>query len=357
MATFYQRGTYQWEAAIRRKGFPVQRKTFDTKRDAEDWAREVERAMRIGLFVPMGKSEKVTFGELIDRYIREVTPTKKNWKSETEILGRIKGRLGEYSLVAITSEMIAGLRDDLLKKGKQLANGELRPLASSSVNHYLNAISVVVDMAMKEWGYPLPTNPVRDIKRPAPAKGRDRRLRPGEEHRILRECRRYKNPVLEPLVRLAIETAMRQGELFALTWNDIDLRKRIAILRDTKNGETRAVPLSTIAVSLLEQLRHRRSKGKVFDANIAATRIAFTRAVDRARNRYVAACRRIGLEPDVNFLTDINFHDLRHEATSRLFERGVFDVMEVASITGHKTLAMLKRYTHLRAENLARKLA
>lgn len=356
MATFYQRGTYQWEASIRRKGFPVQRKTFNTKRDAEDWAREVERAMRVGQFVPMGKSEKVTFGELIDRYIREVTPTKKNWKSETEILGRIKKRLGEYSLVSITSEMLASFRDDLLKKGKQLADRQQGPLASSSVNHYLNAISVVIDMAMKEWGYPLPANPVRDIKRPAPAKGRDRRLRPGEEHRIMKECRRYKSPVLEPLARLAIETAMRQGELFALTWNDVDLRKRFAVLRDTKNGETRAVPLSPTAAMILQLLRDRKGKGKVFDANIAATRIAFTRAVERARDRYVAACRRIGREPDGQFLIDITFHDLRHEATSRLFERGVFDVMEVASITGHKTLAMLKRYTHLRAENLAKKL-
>ena len=153
---------------------------------------------------------------------------------------------------------------------------------------------------------------------------------------------------------------MRQGELFALTWEDVDLVKAVAMLRDSKNGETRAVPLSTTAVAILRELRGSGGvvelRGKVLRANVAASRIAFMRAVERARSRYCAACKRIRRDPDPRFLADLTFHDLRHEATSRLFELGTIDMMEVASITGHKTLSMLKRYTHLRAENLAKML-
>lgn len=353
MATFYQRGPYQWEASVRRKGFPQERKTLESKKEAQDWAREVERAMRLGQYVPMGKSEKAIFGDLIDRYAREVSPSKKNCTSETQILARIKARLGQYSLVAITSELVCKVRDELVDGGR----------AASTVNHYLNAISVVIDMAIKEWGYPMSANPVANVSRPAQPNGRDRRLLPGEEKRILRECRRYRNPVLEPLVCLALETAMRQGELFGLVWENIDFKKSVAMLRDTKNGEDRSVPLSPEAVLLLTKLRSPSegvtvlTRGKVFRANTAATRIAFMRAIERARKKYLAACERAGVEADPRILVDLTFHDLRHEATSRLFERDVFDMMEISSITGHKTLSMLKRYTHLRAENLAKKLA
>ena len=308
--------------------------------------------MRLGQYVPMGRSEHAIFGDLIDRYMREVSPLKKNYKSETEILARIKNRLGQYSLVAISSELVAKVRDELNEAGR----------AASTVNHYLNAISVVIHQAIKEWGFPLPGNPVANVSRPTQPRGRDRRLFPGEEKRILRECRRYKNPVLEPIVRLALETAARQGELFGLLWEDVDFKKSVATLRDTKNGEDRALPLSSEALRILESLRPIQDgfatvpRGKVFKTNIAATRIAFTRAIARAHKKYIAACQRLKVEPDPRYFSDLTFHDLRHEATSRLFERGVFDMMEIAAITGHKTLSMLKRYTHLRAENLAHKL-
>lgn len=361
MATIREKGQYQWHAQIRRKGFPRVTKTFTTKKDAEAWATVTEAEMIKGAYIHRTPSEKVTFSELIKRYKAEVTPAKKNWKSESEILDRIDAKLGDYSLVALTSEMIAKYRDELAARGKKFPIGKFAPLAASTVNHYLNAISVVIDTAIKEWGYALHANPVANVKRPAPSKGRDRRLLPGEEKRILRECRRYKNPVLEPLVRLALETAMRQGELFDLQWEEVDLARKTARLRDTKNGEDRTVPLSTAAIAILQGMKKignvaKLPRGPVFRANVAATRIAYVRAIERAKARYAAACLRSGIEADHRFLTDLTFHDLRHEATSRLFERDIFDVMEIASITGHKTLAMLKRYTHLRAEDLARKL-
>ena len=352
MATIRKRGDFSYEVQVRRKGFPPQTKTFVHRVDAEKWGRAIESELDRGVFLPRSTSERVTLSELIDRYKREVTAAKKNWKSEGEILERLSARFGRYSLAALQSKEIAALRDEMLALGR----------APSTIAHYLSALSCVIATAMKEWGYPLPSNPCGNVKKPRQTAGRDRRLLPGELKRLLRECRRYKNPVLEPLVRLAIETAMRQGELFNLTWENIDFDRRVVRLRNTKNGEDRSVPLSSEAIRILRGTLGSDGnvatlpRGPVFRANVAATRIAFARAVERARSRYVAACRRINRIPDSRYFNDLVFHDLRHEATSRLFERGVFDVMEVASITGHKTLSMLKRYTHLRAADLARKL-
>ena len=129
---------------------------------------------------------------------------------------------------------------------------------------------------------------------------------------------------------------MRRGELLNLTWEHVDLDLRVAHLNMTKNEPKRDVPLSSEAINLLRSLPHDIS-GKVFPLTAAALRGLWNRA-----------CRRKGI-------TDLHFHDLRHEAPSRFFEKGL-NVMEVATITGHKDLRMLQRYTHLRAEDLAKKL-
>lgn len=352
MATIRKRGEFSYEAQIRIKGFPAQHKTFGTKKDAEDWAKVTEAEMIRGVFISRTPSERTTIKELFDEYEREVTPAKKNSKSEGEIIKRLRDRFGAYSLVGLQSKEIAGYRDQLLKDGK----------AASTVKHYLDTLSVVINYAVKELHYPLVQNPCASVKRPRQPAGRDRRLMSGELRRLLRECRRYKNPILEPLVLLALETAARQGELFDLEWQDVNFSQAVMTLRDTKNGETRGVPLSPAAIQILLCLLPVQDnvrllpRGKVFRGNISATRVAFIRATARARDRYEQVCKRAGREPDRRYLADLRFHDLRHEATSRLFESGLFDMMEVASITGHKTLSMLKRYTHLQANRLAVKM-
>ena len=199
------------------------------------------------------------------------------------------------------------------------------------------------EIARKEWGiYVL--NPVRDVKMPANGKARERRLLANppegecEESRLIDACMKARNPCLLPLVRLALETAMRRSELLKLQWRYIDLTRQTAYLPDTKNGEARAVPLSTTAVETLKSL-HKGGQGPVFERVTAeALKRAFMRATQRA-----------GLD-------DFHFHDLRHEATTRFFESGL-NIMKVASITGHKDLRMLRRYTHLKAKDLAKKLA
>jgi integrase len=148
---------------------------------------------------------------------------------------------------------------------------------------------------------------------------------------------------------------MRQGEILSLEWDAIDFPKQTALLTDTKNGESRCVPLSTKALEALRSIPRPVAGGKVFKLTQDCLIKVFARSCKSAREKYLDDCRQSGQSPSPGFLENLRFHDLRHEGTSQLFEKRL-DMMEVASVTGHKSLAMLKRYTHLRAEDLAKKL-
>ena len=163
------------------------------------------------------------------------------------------------------------------------------------------------------------------------------------------------SPQLPTIMRLAVETAMRRSEVIKLTWSQINLAKRFLTLHETKNGTRRTVPLSSRAVALLQAVPRRLHNDGVFSITPESASTLFMRTLARARRNYEKQAAEEGRTPDPDYLHNIRFHDLRHEATSRLFERGL-NVMEVASITGHKTLSMLMRYTHLKAEELAMKL-
>ena len=182
----------------------------------------------------------------------------------------------------------------------------------------------------------MPSNPVACIRQPSLPKGRDRRLEGDEEQSLLGACRRSTNHWLLPLVCFALETAMRRGELLTLEWQDVHVAQGWVHLPDTKNGSPRDVPLSPKDQAILADLPHDLS-GRVFPVHFEALKSAWRRLLGRSG------------------VVGLRFHDLRHEATSRFFEKGL-NVMEVATITGHRDLRMLQRYTHLRAEDLALKL-
>jgi len=158
---------------------------------------------------------------------------------------------------------------------------------------------------------------------------------------------------LGDVIRFAIATGMRRGEIAHMKWEHVDLKKKTLLIPETKTGEPRRIPLSPEALSILTSLS-RRIDGKVWgydEKGLGVTRV-FQEALKRARSIYEKECEEKKEKPDPAFLVDLTFHDLRHEATSRFFEKG-FNPMQVAAITGHKTLQMLKRYTHLKAEDLA----
>ncbi len=337
MAFIRKRGSV-WQVQINRKGRERLARTFDTKADAEAWARHIEGEMDRGVFVSRKEAENTTLEEALDRYEREVTPNKKGAKQESMRM-RIwkRSSLASRSLASIQGKDIATYRDARLKE-----------VAPNTVRHELAVLSHVFTIAVKEWGMGGLVNPVKQIRAPKMPAGRDRRLHGGELDRILSAT---ESPVLSDLARFAVETAMRQEELAGMTWNLVDLKKKTVSLLDTKNGEKRNVPLSPEAVRILSSLP-RRIDGKVWGITPHAISVAWRRAVARARKSYEKECEEKGGKPDPGYLADLTFHDLRHEATSRFFEKGL-NPMQVAAITGHKTLQMLKRYTHLKAEDLA----
>ncbi|MHB1926045.1 MAG: tyrosine-type recombinase/integrase [Leptospirillum sp.] len=323
MATVQKRGPYQWRVQIRKKGFPPQTRTFDVRSEADAWARQVEGEMDRGLFVSRKEAENTTLTEALDRYEREVS-SKKRSSDQDRIYVRYwkKTGLAGRFLASIQGKDLALWRDERLLAVKP-----------ATVDRELRIISHLYTIAVKEWGMAGLVNPVTQIRKPKLPPGRDRRLAPGELEKILANT---ESPHLSHIVRFALETAMRRGEIAGMTWEMVDLKKRTVTLPETKNGEKRIVPLSMEALRILSGIP-RRLDGSVW----GITEDPISRA-------FIRACKRAKVE-------GLTFHDLRHEATSRLFEKG-FNPMEVAAITGHKTLQMLKRYTHLKAEDLAKRM-
>lgn len=322
MAVVQQRGS-KWQCRIRRKGFPDVAKSFTTKEDALKWSRTVERQMDLGEYNPLGLD---TLSDLIDRYLKEVTPLKKGAKQEQYRLAAIKAdKLGKMALRDIYAQEVATFRDSRLKTCKPV-----------TVLHDLCTLSAVLEHARLEWSVPI-ANPVRAIRKPSAGKGRDRRLLDGEYDKLLTQLQAARTPWIAPLFVFSVETACRMGEALALKWIDVDLKKRLAVFRDTKVGEQRVIPLSHKAIETLRELP-RDLNGDVFPISRHGVDDAFRRA-----------CKRAGV-------LELRWHDLRHEGVSRLHELGLSTV-EVASISGHKTLACLARYSHMKAERLAEKMA
>ena len=349
MATFVQRKN-GWQAKIRRKGIPAISRTFDLKVDAEAWVREVERALQRGnMAAATNEAGRVTVGKVVESYTTAVLP-RLHSNGAAGYVRACDARFGAFFLGSVRSVDVAAWRDDLLKDG----------LSAQSVIHHLNTLSSIFSYAEKELSIPLSAgNPAKAIRKPAAPKSRDRRLRPGELDALLAAADSTKRtPGLRQIIILAVETSMRLGELLGLEWKHVDMAKRTAHLVDTKNGESRTVALSSAALDALRTMHAlpRRIDGRVFGwAAADSFEKAWVRCKVRALAAYKEACEKVGTEPDPAFLADLRFHDLRHEATSRLFEKGL-GIMEVASMTGHKSLSMLKRYTHVEAEKLAKKL-
>lgn len=333
MATIRKKGEFQWHAQIRKKGFEPVTKTFDTKVDAENWAKVKESEMVRGVYTNASESESTTLSELIDRFVKEFAPhhyraredNKESWRYQCQ---HLKTHLGARFLAALDQKLVSKYREDRLKLVKD-----------STVRKELFMLSKILNFGEIECGISLPRgNPVLKIRKPSESKSRDRRLDSEEWAKFVTECKASRNIYLWPAVELAVESGMRQGELLGLLWKNIDTKRSLAFLPQTKNGEARTVPLSPRALAILAALP-RSIGGLVLPVQRMTLYHVFHAAVVRA-----------GVD-------DFTFHDLRHEALSRLAERGDFSVLELASISGHKTLQMLKRYTHLQAEDLAKKLA
>lgn len=343
MATIEQRTEGSWQVRIRKKGYPATVKTFLNKRDAESWARKTESEIERGLWRDTTREESTTLADAIARYKAEVTIHKRSvTREESTLRIWLETPLANVSLARIASEDIAKLRNEWLKS-----------LAPASVVRRMTPIAHLFTTARKEWGMTSLVNPFDSVKKPSVSDERTRRTSDDEINRI---CAQTESTHLPDFVRLAVETAIRRGELCKLIWKNVDLKERTAFLPKhiTKNGFERTVPLSSIAVKIFESMP-RNITGKVFSAAPGSISQAFDRAVQRARLLYIKEMEEHGAEPDPDFLTDIRVHDLRHEATTRLAD--TYSLHELAKVTGHRDIRMLLRYYHPRAEDLAKRLA
>ncbi len=331
MASFIPRkgpgGKRVWQAHVRRRGYPAQVHTFDTKAEAEAWASVIESEIARGVFVSRAEAESTTLAEALDRYEREVTPKKKSCGDERYKLAAWRsGVLAKRSLASIRGKDIAAWRDAELARGS----------ATGTVRRKLALLAHVFQVARKEWGMESLASPVDAIQLPSPGQARDRRLVGDEEARLVEAAKAYGGEI-GPIITWAIETAMRRGKIAAMRWEHVDRQARMLEIPKAPGKPTpEFVPLSTKALAVLDSLP-RQIDGRVWSMRPDSISQAFGRV-----------CKAAGIEA-------LTFHDLRHEAASRLFEKGL-NSMEVASITGHKTLQMLKRYTHLRAQDLVGKL-
>lgn len=352
MPTIVKTPSGTWKALVRKKGFPGSIKTFRLKKDAEDWARRVEDEMIRGLYVQRAPSERMTVETAVIRYLAEETPAKRpstqsGEKRRAEVLKKF---FGKHSLAAVTPELVAQFRDKRLAgEGRTDENGNPIPRAPNTVRLEMALLGHLFTVAIKEWGLGLTYNPVLNVRRPAPGAGRNRRLSADEEKQLFKSVSSHSNPMLGWIVRIAIETGMRSSEISTLHRGQVDLKRRIVRLEETKNGEYRTVPLTTVATEAFKNALA--NPVRPIDTDL----IFFGEpGKDLKRRPYNFNKVWMGIKKKAG-CPDLRFHDLRHEAVSRLVEAGFSD-QEVSAISGHKSMQMLKRYTHLRAEDLVGKL-
>lgn len=346
MATLVKTPSGTWKALIRKTGWPTVAKTFRTKRDAEDWSRRTEDEMVRGVYIQRSGSERMTLEAALTRYLADITPTKKpaTQRGEMSKAKKLIEHVGKYSLAALSAEIIAGYRDKRLSEPSR--NGTI---SNNTVRLELALLSHLYTVAIQEWGLGLTFNPVLNIRKPSPGEGRNRRLSPNEERRLLAAVNNHSNPMLGWIVGIALETGMRSTEIASLRRPQVNIERRIVKLTDTKNDSHRTVPLSKRATELFKAAMA--NPARPTDCSL----VFFGEpGKDNKRRPYTFTKIWRTLVKKVE-LPDFRFHDLRHEAVSRLVEAGLSD-QEVSAISGHKSMQMLKRYTHLRSEDLVKRI-
>lgn len=334
MATI-RRHRDKYQVQVRRKGFAPLTRSFKFLADAKEWARHIERQADRGELGPDRKElEKITLADLVKRYRNEVVPAKKGADIETVILDAfLRHSICRKRLSELTTADFAAYRDERLKTIK-----------AKSLKRQLSPLSNMFEVARIDWKLPLQQNPLSELSLKAKDNKRDRRLRPGEMDKLLAAGGKTRNPFILPIIRFALETGMRRGEILELRFRDVDIERCTATIREAKNGYSRTIPLSSLAVAILETAiavmtaSAKDKNGRIFPITPLALRLAWDRLTARAN------------------IIDLNFHDLRHEAISRFFEKGL-TVPEVASISGHRDIRMLLRYAHADRGKLAEKLS
>jgi integrase len=324
MATITKRKSGKWTAEVRTHKKYIS-KTFIKKSNASNWAKEIEYQLDREQYEDFSESVRITLGELITRYRDEITPTKKGAKEEKYKLNFIlRNKIVKCRVLSLKTKQILEFKNDIK---------ETR--AASTVNKYIHYIYTIWETARVQWDIALPSrNPVSLVKKEKVTDKIDRILTSEEYQDLLSACSKSNLAFLPEIVEFAYITAMRFGEITKLRTKDINFEKSTAILLDTKNGESRLVPLTDRALEICNKFRFRE---KLFDINR-----------DKFRHYFEQACHRAKVKK-------FRFHDLRACAITNLFLNG-WSIAEVSVVSGHKTWSELKRYTRIKASDLIKKI-
>jgi len=342
MATIESRttenGTVAYRARVRIKGFPAQSATFERKTDAREWAKQTEAAIKDGRYFKTAEAKKHTVREMTERYLEYMkhrNPKRHPWVEQ--YLDWWVQQIGPYALSDVTKALIIEQRDKLMaSEGRNV-----KKRAPGTVNRYMTALSHAFSVAMNEWEW-VQDHPMKKISKLPEPRGRVRFLDDDERKRLLEACQQIDSPYLYIFVVLALSTGARHGELINLCWRDVELSRKVIILHDTKNKERRVLPLASHALDLIKAHHEARN---------VASELVFPSPSNpgqpwSSRSTWLAAL-------DKAKITDFRFHDLRHSAASYLAMNGA-SLAEIAEVLGHKTLAMVKRYSHLSEAHTAK---
>ena len=324
MATIRHRGT-TCHVQIRKVGYPPVTKSFSSITVAKRWAKATEADMERQFSVSIPSA--LTVSDLLERYECEVIPTHKGNRQEIYKSKTLRKYFSRIRLCHLSVSDVRQYRDLRLKTISPITLKRELAVLSSAINH-----------ASKEWGICVAKNPIRSITIPRTINSRSRRIESGEEEKLLSASGELKR-----LIILALETGMRRGEILNIKKSHIDFVRQTLLIPLTKTDTPRTIPLSSRAIEVIRaQLRGSQNVIPIEETTL------FSYKPDSVTRAFIRLCKRLGLK-------NLRFHDLRHEATSRFFEKGLNPV-EVATITGHKDTRMLMRYTHLRAEDLVKRL-
>lgn len=324
-------GALSYRVKVRLKGHPAATGTFQRLTDARRWGQTTEAAIREGRYFKTAEAKRHTLADLVDRYISEVLPTKpKNSSNSKQHLLWWKTQLGAYPLSDVGPALVVKCRNKLLgtttRRGTKMANG--------TVVRYMASLSHAFSLAVKDWQW-IDDSPLRKVSKPKEPRGRERFLSDDERLALLQACKASTSRYLYVVVVLALSTGMRRGEIMTLRWPQIDIPRGRVLLYATKNDTSRAVPLTGLALTLIGEL----AKVRRIDTDLVFPGIAKQiRPVDLTKP-WTTALTHAGL-------TNFRFHDLRHSAASYLAMNGATTI-EIAAVLGHKTLQMVKRYSHL----------
>jgi len=340
-------GTITYKVVVRIKGYNTETETFPNKTLAKRWMNDIESQMRKGLYVSDCEARKHTLSELIDRYIRHELPKRKEtdhqkYKMQLEWW---KNKIGAFYLSKITPAVVSEYKEVLITEESTKPKGNKKTRSYATANRYLSSLSAVCSIASREWGW-MRDNPVLSVKKyPEPAR-KDRYLMQDEIKKILDACKTFNlkgdnyNNETYLFVLVALSTGARYSEIHCLRWQNVDFKNKQFYFLETKNGENRGVPMVQDVYTKLKEFKKIRN----INSDYLWTTKNGKKLIDM-RVRFYKVLEVAGIK-------DLRFHDLRHTVASHIAMNGG-SLLDIAQVTGHKSMQMVKRYSHLTKQHTA----